>query len=130
MPRKMALRSGGSANWMKMATTRSNAASGHSKTARSASTVSIFTCAPGGQAAGFRKTHRGGVDGDDLQALLGEPHAVPAFAVGDREGPLVPAHEVGLRRKESVRLFAEDIRLGLVALVPEARHGLAAWGAQ
>jgi len=63
----------------------------------------------GGQCTRFTLRRRRKIERNDIQPLLGEPHAVTALAVRDRERPAAPWQQFLTRFEKVIRLLAERI---------------------
>ncbi len=74
--------------------------------------------ARGGQPLCLRDAIRREIERGDDGALLGEMHAVAAFAVRDAEHRLSRRDEMGMRAHEGVGRFAEVIAVACVARLP------------
>src|SRR5262249_6974799 len=61
----------------------------------------------GGQCTRFTLRRRRKIERNDIQPLLGEPHAVTALSVRDRERPAAPWQQFLTRFEKVIRLLAE-----------------------
>src|ERR1700709_2248549 len=92
MPAKTSSRVSGPANWKKSAASRPPR-----------------PAAPAREVARLGDRHGREVEGADVEALLGEPDAVAALAVGDRQRFLARLQQVGVLLQEFVRRGTEQI---------------------
>jgi hypothetical protein len=66
-------------------------------------------------------SHGGRIDRQYFEALFGEPDAVSRLAIGQRQSRLAALEPWCLRSQEAVRLFAKQIILAGISLVPYRR---------
>ncbi|MGH6967611.1 MAG: hypothetical protein ACREEN_00710 [Stellaceae bacterium] len=110
------MRSAASANCMKIHATTSKRSRPHAHTAKSAHSIASSMSSRAARPARLGERDRREIDRQNLQSLLGEEHAIAAFAVGD--GVLTRPQIAGLRRQKPVGRRAEEIVFALEPRVP------------
>ena len=71
-----------------------------------------------GERPGFSLPIGREIDGEHVEALFGEPDAVAAFAIGDRESPALGGEQMALGAQKGVGALAEDIFRRRIAPLP------------